>query len=54
MTENSDQADRECLFTHKDRSGQWQGCWKEKNPITKTIERYAKELDMLASMRQRA
>ena len=46
MTENIDQADRECLFTHKDRSGQWVGRWKEKNPITKTIERYALERHM--------
>ena len=48
MTKNIDQADRECLFTHKDRSGQWQECRKEKNAITKTIERYAAEIKMLA------
>ena len=48
MTENSVQADRECLSTHKDISGQWVGRSKEKNWLTKTIERYEEEIKMLA------
>ena len=48
MTQKLDEANRVCTFTHKDRYGNWVEHEKEKNPITKTIERYAEELKMFA------
>ena len=40
------QANRECKHTHKDTDGNWVQHEKPKNPITRTIERYAKERHM--------
>ena len=43
MSQQLDQANRECKHTHKDTDGNWVQHEKPKNPITKTIERYAEE-----------